>query len=343
MSNRFIETDVTGFRFLKPDKADRTESIHAVSLERILLEHGYSGTLTDKNGRKITYQDGKRVAGQHDQGGGKQPAAAAADSTDHEKTLADIKTTLAKDDLSSDDLEALQAKLDSLPDDLDEDSDAHKAVSFLDRAAHAVDAYTGVADLADSTGKATFLTRGAVTLLDLSVTTFGDMNKWGGALLGKYGASGDVSGVDAIGHNTGMMVHDLTGGVLSNGIPSMVAAKLAATVLYHAWKKFRKLIGRSEAIANASDEDVASAAKFLSGMINAAHEGTDIKDVSPEDVAAILKGLTPAKPEPTPEAKQPINVTVNIVEAATKRVRKVHTKQADGTWYTEEREVTDGE
>jgi hypothetical protein len=68
MVDKFTDAGVGHWKF-----ARRTES--APALDRLLLEHGFSGTLTDKSGRKRTYQDGKPVAGQHDQGGGK-PAPA---------------------------------------------------------------------------------------------------------------------------------------------------------------------------------------------------------------------------------------------------------------------------
>lgn len=53
-----------------------TESVEDVFCDRILMER-FSGTITDKSGRKITYQDGKRVAGQHDYGSGNDPASHA--------------------------------------------------------------------------------------------------------------------------------------------------------------------------------------------------------------------------------------------------------------------------
>lgn len=50
--------------------ADRTESLPGDALERSLLEHGFTGEITDRAGRHRRYVDGKPVAAQHGDAGG---------------------------------------------------------------------------------------------------------------------------------------------------------------------------------------------------------------------------------------------------------------------------------
>jgi hypothetical protein len=80
---------------------DRAESEVTDEVGRWLLEHGFSGTVTDAAGRKQTYVDGKHVSGQHGDDGSagahtthEQDTAAA--SQQHDSAPAEEKGRFAK-------------------------------------------------------------------------------------------------------------------------------------------------------------------------------------------------------------------------------------------------------
>ncbi len=56
---------------------------------RALLEHGFTGTITDSAGHKRTYADGKQVAGHHDDTGGAGARTHPTEPTAEEKAQAD--------------------------------------------------------------------------------------------------------------------------------------------------------------------------------------------------------------------------------------------------------------
>lgn len=89
------DDDVRALAALGPDEvaglmgADRNESLPDDPLGRSLLEHGFSGTITDKLGHKRHYVDGRQVAGHENDGGAGARTSPAAD--DHAGLAAALK------------------------------------------------------------------------------------------------------------------------------------------------------------------------------------------------------------------------------------------------------------
>lgn len=100
MSDRFIETDASGFRFLEPSR-ERAESI--------LLEEGFTGTVKDSLGRDRHYVNGKQVAAPHDVGKGGDKGK--GDDRAHVRTPAETDPAKA----AADHAKALEAQVEKAP------------------------------------------------------------------------------------------------------------------------------------------------------------------------------------------------------------------------------------
>ncbi len=110
--------------------------------------------------------------------------------------------------------------------------------------------------------------------LDSILTTPEDIKKYPW-LLGKYGASGDVSG-DAFAQAT--------------GVPGHLASRLIASALASGWKSARGMFARSVLKAHPGD-DLDAATDLLCGLLDAALAGVGLPPCDPEAVKAGLMEL----------------------------------------------------
>lgn len=142
---------------------DRTESAPEDAFERSLLEHGFTGEITDKAGRHRRYVDGKPVAAQRDTGG--------------DSGSKDSRTSPAGDTIAADVIDSLPAAQRS-----------PGLVGKVKQLAHAVN--ERILAFAIKHEK-TIAAVGHV--LDAALTTPDDLAK-NPALFGKFAVSGNASG-----------------------------------------------------------------------------------------------------------------------------------------------------